>query len=87
MFISKNRTTFHLGQKKKLMKHRKVSKYYDTDCLQEFFFLFMFLLIFLSFYVFINSYICQKQSYLCLHFRYLSNNRLKITLKFFYYQI
>ena len=32
MFISNNRTSFHLWWKENLVKHRKVSKYYETDC-------------------------------------------------------
>ena len=30
-FISNNRTSFHLWWKENLLKHRKVSKYYETD--------------------------------------------------------
>ena len=32
MFISNNRPSFHLWWKENLAKHRKVSKYYETDC-------------------------------------------------------
>ena len=32
MFISNNRTSFHLWWKENLVKHRKVSKYHETDC-------------------------------------------------------
>ena len=32
MFISNNRTSFHLWGKKNLVKHREVSKYNETDC-------------------------------------------------------
>ena len=32
MFIKNNRPSFHLWWKENLVKHRKVSKYYDTDC-------------------------------------------------------
>ena len=32
MFISNNRASFHLWGKENLVKHRKVSKYYETDC-------------------------------------------------------
>ena len=32
MFITKYRTSFHLWWKEKLVKHRKVSKYYETVC-------------------------------------------------------
>ena len=31
-FINNNRTSFHLRWKKNLVKHQKVSKYYETDC-------------------------------------------------------
>ena len=44
MFISNNRTSFHLWWKENLVKHPKVSKYYEADCLQNFILLFMFLL-------------------------------------------
>ena len=32
MFISNNRTWFHLWRKKNLVKRQKVSKYCETDC-------------------------------------------------------
>ena len=32
MFIGNNRTSFHLWRKENVVKHRKVSKYYETDC-------------------------------------------------------
>ena len=32
MFISNNRTSFYLWVKENLVKHRKVSKYYEIDC-------------------------------------------------------
>ena len=32
MFVSNNRPSFHLWWKKNLVKHRKVSKYYEADC-------------------------------------------------------
>ena len=32
MFISNNHPSFHLWLKKNLVKHLKVSKYYETDC-------------------------------------------------------
>ena len=32
MFISNNRPSFHLWWKENLVKHRKVWKYYETDC-------------------------------------------------------
>ena len=32
MFITNNRTSFHLWWKENLVKHWKVSKYYETDC-------------------------------------------------------
>ena len=43
MFICKNRTCFTCGEKK-LIKHPKVSKFYEPGCLQNFILLFMFLL-------------------------------------------
>ena len=44
MFISNNLPSFHLRWKKNLVKYWKVSKDAETDCLQNFLFLFMFLL-------------------------------------------
>ena len=32
MFISNNRASFHLWWKKNLVKHKKVSEYYENDC-------------------------------------------------------
>ena len=32
MFISNNRPSFHLWGKENLVKHQKVSKYYENDC-------------------------------------------------------
>ena len=43
-FISNNRPSFHLWCKENLVKHQKVSKYYENDCLQNFIFPFMSLL-------------------------------------------
>ena len=48
--------SFHLWSKENLVKHRKVSKYYEIDCLQGFALRFMLLLAVIF---------CQKQSYLC----------------------
>ena len=44
MFISNNHTSFHLWGKKNLVKHRKVSKHYETVCLQNLLLLFKFVL-------------------------------------------
>ena len=44
MFISNNRQSFHLWWKENLVNHLKLSKYYETDCLQSFLLLFMLLL-------------------------------------------
>ena len=41
MFLSNNGPSFHLWWKENLVKHREVSKYYETDCLQNFILLFM----------------------------------------------
>ena len=41
MFISNNRTSFHLLGKENLVKHQRVSKYYENDCLQKFSFVIM----------------------------------------------
>ena len=32
MFLSNNCPSFHLWREENLVKHRKVSKYYETDC-------------------------------------------------------
>ena len=44
MFITNNHTSFYLWRKENLVKHQKVSKYYDCDCLQNIILLFMSLL-------------------------------------------
>ena len=44
MFMSNNRPLLDLWLKGNLVKHRKVAKYYKTDCLQNFIFVFMLLL-------------------------------------------
>ena len=44
MFMSNNRALFRLWGKENLVKHQKVSKYYENDCLQNSFLLFMSLL-------------------------------------------
>ena len=41
MFITNNRATLHLWWKENLVKHQKVSKYYENDCLKNFLVLFM----------------------------------------------
>ena len=33
MFLSNNRPSFQLWWKENLLKHQKVSKYYETDCI------------------------------------------------------
>ena len=44
MFITNKRASFHLQRKENVVKHQKVSKYYENDWLQNFFLLFMSLL-------------------------------------------
>ena len=44
ILISNNHPSFHSWWKENLVKHRKVSKYYETDCLQNIILLFMLLL-------------------------------------------
>ena len=39
--VTNNHASFHLWWKESLVKHLKVSKYYDHDCLQNFILLFM----------------------------------------------
>ena len=41
MLISNNPTSFHLWRKENLVKYAKVSKYYETDRLQNSLFVFM----------------------------------------------
>ena len=36
IYIRNNRTSFHLWWKENLVKYRKVSKYYETDCSSNF---------------------------------------------------
>ena len=74
MFIGNNPTWFHFWWKKNLVKHRKVSKYYETDCLQNFLFLFMFLL---TAKLVENSHIYARILFIFV------NNVLKQTLNFF----
>ena len=35
MFITNNKILFHLWRMKNLVKHEKISKYYDQDCLKN----------------------------------------------------
>ena len=44
MFISNNCASFHLWGKGNLLKHEKVSKYYESGCMKNLLLLFMFLL-------------------------------------------
>ena len=44
MFITNNRTSFHLWGKKNFLNDQIVSKYYEHDCLQRFVLLFISLL-------------------------------------------
>ena len=44
MFITNKRASFHLRRKENVVKHQKVSKYYENDWLQNFFLLLMSLL-------------------------------------------
>ena len=41
MFISNNRASFHLRCQENLVKHPRLSKYYENDCLQNFLLHFM----------------------------------------------
>ena len=45
ILLLNNRQSFHLWRMGNLVKHRKVSKYYETDCLQNFLLRYMFLII------------------------------------------
>ena len=74
MFISNNRAPFHLWWKENLVKQKKVSKYYENDCLQIFLLLFMSLLT--------AKFVKKARIYFI-----LLKKRLKINLKFFKYQI
>ena len=42
IFISNNRPSFHLWWKENLVRHRKVSKYYETESIYLWFFSFLF---------------------------------------------
>ena len=44
VFKSENRGSFHLRWKENLVKHKKVSKYYESYCLQNFHLIFISLL-------------------------------------------
>ena len=44
MFITSNHASFNLSGKENLVKHQKVSKHYENDCLQNFLLLCMSLL-------------------------------------------
>ena len=44
MFISNNRASFHLWRKENLVKQKKVSKYYENDCVENFLLHFMLLM-------------------------------------------
>ena len=72
MFISNNRASFHLWGNEKLVKHQKVSKYYENDYLQNFLLHFMFLLT----ATFVKNSHIQAKTFL-----YLSEKRPKTDLK------
>ena len=78
MFISNNRILLHLRRKENLIKHQKVSKYYENICLQNFLFLCMSLLKAL---IVKNNHIETKT-----YFFFLKKLR-KTNLKVFLYQI
>ena len=40
MLATKNHASFHLCWKENLVKHQKLSKYYENDCLKNFLLLF-----------------------------------------------
>ena len=73
MFVSNNRASLHLWLKENLVKQQKISKYYETDCLQIFFLHFMFLL----------AAALLKKSYLGYNLLYFSKNCPKTNLKIF----
>ena len=59
MFMSNSCPWFHLRQKENLVKHKKVSKYYKNDCMQNFLLLFMSILrapIFKKSHILVKSY-------------------------------
>ena len=45
ILLLNNRQSFHLWRMENLVKHRKIPKYYETDCLQNFLLRYMFLII------------------------------------------
>ena len=73
MFISNNHQSCLLPRQENLVKHQKVSKYYENDCLQNFLLLFRSLLT--------PKFV--KNIYLGYNFLSLSKKRPKTNLKFF----
>ena len=78
IFIINNPPLFHLWWKEHLVKHQKVSKYYEPDSLQIFLMLF---------YVFIKNWFFQEQSYLGKNFLCVSKKCPQSNLKGFWNQI
>ena len=78
-FIFNNHATFHLRSKENLLNHKKFSKYYEHDCLQNFLWFFMFLL---TDWIVINYHISAAGIY----FIFL-NQRSRSNSKGFWYPI
>ena len=78
MVISHNRTSFPLWLKEKLVKHQKVSKYYENDCLKKFVWLFMPLL---------TTRIVKKSRVYARIFFFFLKRQPKANLKVFYKQL
>ena len=74
MFTSNTCASFHLRWKENLVKHQRVWKYYENDCLQNFLLLFISLL---------TAPIVKKKSYLGYNLLYLSKIRPNINRKVF----
>ena len=78
LFITDNQPSLHLWWKKILLNHKKISQYYDYDCLQKF------LLLFTLMFLLIASII--KNSHFCTGIWFIILSRHpRLTLKEFQY--
>ena len=72
--MNNNRPSFHLWRRENLVKHKKVSKYYEKDSLQNFLSLFMSLLT--------AKFVRNGHTYARIYF-FFSKKCRKTKLKFF----
>ena len=75
MFITNTCILFHLRWKKNLVKHQKVLKYYENDCLH------------FAFYVVAGNSNCLKQLYLGWNLLYLCSKCPQTNLKVIQHQM